>query len=73
MSLTLHYGLHAATASSYAARQLVNQLRPRTMTLPFDHVGPIETVETVAGRSPWDDDVPSLWPGSIEDPSVLLP
>ncbi len=67
MGLTVHYQLRVETASSRAAKQIVNQLRERALMLPFDLVGPLEIVETVPGSSPWDDDAPPLWLDSIED------
>ena len=66
MGLTLHYRLNVATTSSRVARELVEQLRDRALSLPFETVGPLEMVESPKDRSPWDDDAPLLWLDSFE-------
>ena len=41
MGLTLHYSLHADTRSVTTARDLIEKLRQRALSLPFKSVGPL--------------------------------
>ena len=62
MGLTIHYQLHSDTRSLTEARRLVEELRKRTLDLPFAEVG--EVVELKGNACQFDrygQDHPHRW------------